>query len=87
MEVILILSCLLSVLSASAPGDEDSFCVTLDQNPRITPPVHPPNSRVLMDSFNYINLLPPHNAPVWQFVDNDTNNQAGRGTEVNLTAI
>ena len=75
-------SCHFSTASASAPGDEDSFCVTVGQNPLITPPVHPPNARVLMDSFNYINLLPPHSGAVWQFVDNDTNNQAGRGTEV-----
>ena len=61
--------------SESAPGDEDSFCV-----PQL--PVHPPNVRILMDSFNYINLLPPHSGAVWQSVDNDANNQPGRGTEV-----
>ena len=71
-----------SEVSASAPGDEELFCVTLGQNQLITPPVHPPNFGVLMDSFNYVNLLPPHSGAVWQFVDNDTNNQPGRGTEV-----
>ena len=68
------------VIAASAPDDRDTFCVT--GSSMTPPPVHPPNYRVLMDSFNYINLLPPHFGAVWQSVDNDTNNQAGRGTEV-----
>ncbi len=75
-------SCQFLLVSASAPGDEDTFCVTLGGSPVTTPPVHPPNSRILMDSYHYINLLPPHGGAVWQFVDNDTNNEAGRGTEV-----
>ena len=75
-------SCQFLLVSASAPGDEDSFCVNPDESSVTPPPVHPPNFRILMDSFNYINLLPPHGGAVWQFVDNDTNNEVARGTEV-----
>ena len=75
----------MSVVTASAPGDEQSFCTNeLEASAMTPPPVHPPNSRILMDSYNYINLLPPHDGAVWQQVDNDNNNEAGRGTSVSL---
>ena len=63
MLSIFLLSILLSVASASAPGDEQFFCT--DEST----PVYPPSSRILMDSYNYINLLPPHDKAVWQQVD------------------
>ena len=80
-----LLSILLSVVSASTPGDEHSFCTDeLQASATTTPPVYPPNSRILMDSYNYVSLLPPHDMSVWQQVDNDENNIAGRGTSVSL---
>ena len=80
MNILLLLSAQILLSSASAPGDEELLC-TMVMTP---PPVHPLNSRILMDSYNYINLLPPHDRAVWQQVDNDINNIAGRGTTVSL---
>ena len=71
--IILALHALVSAISASAPGDEESFCRSISP-----PPVYPPNSRTLMDSYDYLNLLPPHAGAVWQRVDNDDNNLSGR---------
>ena len=71
------MSAIASWVSARAP--EDAECTGFSG---ITPPGYPPNSRVLMDSYNYVNLLPPHQGAVWQVVDNDENNEPGRGTEV-----
>ena len=72
---------LVSIISARAPGDGDLFCSTNElQSSGTIPPIYPPNSKILLDSYNYINLLPP----VWQAVDNDNNNEAGRGTEVKV---
>ncbi len=72
-------SVLLSVVLAQAPGDGDSFCTSSGGIP--LPPT-PPNTRILMDSYRYRNFLPPHHRAVWQQVDLDTNNAAGRGTSV-----
>ena len=73
---------LVSVVSAGAPGDEDSFCTNELPSSGTIPPIYPPNSNILLDSYNYVNLLPPQDGAVWQAVDNDLNNEAGRGTEV-----
>ena len=52
-------------------------------------PGYDPTSRVLMDSWNYINLLGTNrNDAVWQQVDNDINNPPGFTTNVSkLVAI
>ena len=71
-------SVLVSLVTARAPEDADPFCAREE----FAPPMFPPNTRVLMDSFNYINLLPPQDGAVWQQVDNDGNNVVGAGTEV-----
>ena len=73
----LLWSVLVPFVTAAAPGDADNFCVSF-----LPPPVFPPNTRVLLDSFNYINLLPPQDGAVWQQVDNDDNNVIGAGTQV-----
>ena len=65
-------------VTAAVPEDADPFCAREE----FSPPMFPPNTRVLMDSFYYINLLPPQDGAVWQQVDNDDNNAAGAGTEV-----
>ena len=75
MEVYLLLyltwQIILSQVKSQAPGDEDSFCTTLSAS--IIPPFYPPNSVILMDSYNYINLIPwlSPNSGVWQQVDID----------------
>ena len=77
MEVYLLLyliltwQIILSQVKSQAPGDEDSFCNTLSAS--ILPPFYPPNSVILMDSYNYINLIPVlnPNGGVWQQVDID----------------
>lgn len=80
---ILCIIALLSEVTARAPEDAESICREIPL-PR---PENPPNSRVLMDSYNYVNLLPPHGGAVWQQVDNDENNEGGRGTEVRKLCV
>lgn len=66
-----VLHFLLLEVVAQAPGDEDEFCTS--QSVSIIPPSFPPNSKILMDSYNYISLLPILNpgSGVWQEVDVD----------------
>ena len=76
---------LLSVhmVTGRAPGDGDDFCTnTLPVTDGVVAPVHLSNVKILMDSFNYLNLLPPHDTPAWQRLNLDDNNEAGEGTEV-----
>ena len=74
---------LLSVVTGRAPGDGNAFCT--DTLTTVQPPVvHPLSTKVLMDSFNYLNLLPPHSQAVWQHLDLDNNNEFGAGTEVSM---
>ncbi len=63
-------SILLQVMS-QAPGDADSFC-TKESGTAPLPP-YPPNTRILMDSYQYINLLPAlaGRESTWQQVDVD----------------
>ena len=61
--------------STVAPGDEAPRCEQL-RALKVTPipAAYLDNMRVLMDSWNYENLLPPHIGAVWDQVDNDGNN-------------
>ena len=71
--------------SARAPGDADRLCtVTLPSTGEVQPAPLPANAKVLMDSYDYILLLPGTAGGVWQQVDLDDNNDPGRGTEVRL---
>lgn len=74
-QLLLILS-VASAVTASAPDDEHPMCT----NETV---VHPPNYRILMDSYNYFNLLFPLNKAVWHQVDNDN----GPGTSVSLVCM
>ena len=65
---------------ARAPGDADQLC-TANQLQLLPAPL-PANAKILMDSYDYILLLPRANGGVWQQVDLDDNNDPGRGTEV-----
>ena len=57
-----------------APGDEDQLCVNLRMNGLA--PMHNYSSHmsILMDSYNYLNLIilgPNYHLGAWQQVDND----------------
>jgi len=68
---------------AYSPGDGDPFCTQLSS--AVTPPIYPPNSRILMDSLHYLNLLSPlpSISSAWQEVDVDGNRDSNNGvTEV-----
>ena len=70
-------------MHARAPGDADILCtVTFPTSGEVQPAPLPANARVLMDSYDYISLLPRDAGGVWQQVDLDDNNEAGRSTEV-----
>ena len=88
MFVLLILILLrLSTITegAVAPGDEDQICTDLRVSGVFPILTYSANMRVLMDSWNYHNLLPPRIGAVWDQVDNDTNNQVDRTTNVSYT--
>ena len=76
---------LYTIVTAVAPRDEEQqFCETLRAAGAAPIPAYSANMRVLMDSWNYRNLLPPHTGAVWDQVDNDTNNFIGETTNVSL---
>ena len=66
----------------TAPGDEEEICSALRADGLAPTPAYSPTMRILMDSWNYRNLLPPRTGAVWDQVDNDVNNQAGTTTNV-----
>ena len=61
--------------SSVAPGDEEPTCSEQLGG-------YSANMRVLMDSQNYQNLLPPLTGAVWDQVDNDMDNSYGLTTNV-----
>ena len=80
-----LLTCVLSVIELAAgiaPGDEEPLCERLRGLGTAPRPNYAPNMRVLMDSWNYQNLLPGRTGSVWEQVDNDFNNPSGITTNV-----
>ena len=69
-------------VSIAAPGDEEPLCQQLRDLGAAPIPNYAPNMRILMDSWNYQNLLPTRTGAVWEQVDNDTNNPSGIATNV-----
>ena len=65
-----------------APGDEGQICRDLRAQGVLPIPAYSANMRVLMDSWNYQNLLLPLTGAVWDQVDNDENNLVGMTTNV-----
>ena len=67
---VVFLGVVLSRATAQAPGDGEQFCADLSM---VDPPLYPANAIILMDSYNYINLLTPVMPldSIWQQVDND----------------
>ena len=69
--------------SSVAPGDEDqSVCEQYRALGGAPKPAYSANMRVLMDSWNYQNLLPPRAGAVWDQMDNDGNNPSDVVTNV-----
>ena len=69
--------------STRAPGDADRLCTEIFPSIVEVPSAPlPANAKVLMDSYDYILLLPRAAGGVWQQVDLDDNNLVARGTEV-----
>ena len=72
--------------SSVAPGDEEQlFCENLRSIGAAPTPSYSANMRVLMDSWNYQNLLPPRAGAVWDQVDNDRNNPTNLTINVSCT--
>ena len=69
-----------------APGDEESLCDDLRASGSIPTSDYDPTVRVLMDTWNYNNLLPVRSGSVWEQVDNDNNNPVGATTNVSWTS-
>ena len=61
-----------AVSAGVAPGDE--ACEQLTAATVAPTPAYSANMRVLMDSWNYQNLLPNRHGAVWDQVDNDGSN-------------
>ena len=76
------------VLAAGiAPEDREPLCLMLRAQGAAPIPEYTPNMSVLMDSWDYQNLLPDRAGAVWQQVDNDTNNVEQLTTNVSPTKI
>ena len=73
--------------SSVAPGDEEQLLCENLRSIGAAPPLlaYSANMRVLMDSWNYLNLLPPRLGAVWDQVDNDENNPSNVTTNVSCT--
>lgn len=86
MQIILPLLYVVSVVvrtaGVSAPGDEDLLCQELRMNDTAPTPQYAANMRVLMDSWNYQNLLPPHTGAVWTEVHIAENQDDGEISQV-----
>ena len=72
------------VAAGVAPGDEEDLCGGLRTSGVAPVPAYEANKGILMDSWNYQNLLPPRIGAVWQQVDNDSNNRVGVTTNVSV---
>ena len=80
--MVFLLTLILLLLSTTAdgtvaPGDEDQVCRDLREGGVVPIPAYSANMRILMDSWNYLNLLPDRTGAVWDQVDNDNNNPDG----------
>ena len=84
LRVLLVLYTVASVVVAAgvAPGDEEQFCQDLRTGGLAPILDYDANMRILMDSYNYQNLLPPRQGAVWDQVDDDDNNAGGITTNV-----
>jgi hypothetical protein len=90
---VVLLACVMSAIELAAgisiaPGDEEGgICQSLRSTGVAPTPSYTPNMKVLMDSWNYQNLLPARMGAVWEQVDNDTSNSGGMTTNVSFQSI
>ena len=86
--ILLVSVAIATVIATSAgvaPGDEEAVvCQQLRTTGAAPTPDYSTNMRVLMDSWNYRNLLPTRTGAVWDQVDNDINNGQGFTTNVSF---
>ena len=80
--MLVLLAVVVAAFAGVAPGDEDPLCGQLRAHGTAPIPAYSANMRVLMDSWNYQNLLPPRTGAMWDQVDNDENNPGGITTNV-----
>ena len=69
-----------------APGDEEGLCDNLRSLGTVSTPDYDQTMVILMDSWNYQNLLPPRSGAERQQVDNDSNNDVQFTTNVSTIA-
>ena len=74
---LVLLLCLASLAGSQAPGDGDQVCIDLSLHPEYEDNTHP-----LMDSRDYIQVLPGTNDGPWQKLNLDENNQDNQKTQV-----
>ena len=79
--------CKIILVGTVALGDEEPRCEMLRAQGVLPISAYSPNMWVLMDSWNYQNLLPQRTGAVWDRVDNDTNNPGYGGTTTNVCII
>ena len=84
LALLLYLCTIFVAVGAVAPGDEEPLCANLRAGGVAPIPAYSANTRVLMDSWNYENLLPQRTGAVWDQVDNDMNNPSYGGTTTNV---
>lgn len=83
--VLVVLHGVFVVATQSAQGSEElslEWCKSRRAKGTIPALHHPANVEVLMDSWNYRNLLPDRVGAVWQQVDYDNNNDMQLTTNV-----
>jgi hypothetical protein len=85
----LVLSFTFMLVSAGvAPGDEEAECEWFRAQRAAPTPAYSATMRVLMDSWNYQNLLPPRIGAVWdQLVDNDMSNNVRLATNISCMSL
>ena len=74
---LVLLLCLASLAGSQAPGDGDQGCIDSSSHPEYEDHMHP-----LMDSRDYIQVLPRTNDGPWQKLNLDENNKDNQKTEV-----
>ena len=82
--ILVLLAVVVTTFAGVAPGDEDPLCEQLRARGIASTPAYSANMRVLMDSWNYHNLLPVRTGSVWDQVDNDENNPSETTTNVSV---
>ena len=83
----LLLAIVVTVSAGVAPGNEEPLCEQLRSQRTAPVPAYSANMKVLMDFWNYQNLLPTRTGAVWEQVDNDENNPSGVTTNISMVLL